>query len=212
MTTSPNSAQKLQTQIRAHTGERELVARVITGDVSACEDFVARFGGMMLAVARRFMRCDHDAADAVQEAFLSAFRSIERFEGQSGLGTWLHRIVVNACLMKLRTAKTRQTVSIESLLPAFDETGHHAQPIRDWEMSPSELFDNAQLRSHVRSCINRLPDTHRNVLLLRDIEGLDTEEAAARLGISTSAVKVRLHRARLALRTLLDPIMSESEF
>lgn len=208
MTTPLDSTRKIQDRFNPQAGERELVARVHANDVSACEEFVAQFGGMMLAVARRFMRCEHDAADAVQEAFLSAFRSIGKFEGQSGLGTWLHRIVVNACLMKLRTTRNKPTVSIEGLLPAFDETGHHAQPVRDWDKLPPEQFDTMQLRDHVRFCIDRLPDTHRNVLLLRDIEELDTQETADRLGISVAAVKVRLHRARLALRTLIEPMFA----
>jgi len=194
----------------SESGDDSALARLRAGDSAACEEFVRRYGGRMLAVARRYLRCEQDAADAVQEAFLSAFRSIRDFAGDSKLGTWLHRIVVNVCLMKLRSSRNRPATSIESLLPAFDETGHHAQRISTWDSSPLERLHTEELRSTVRECIVRLPEAYRVVLLLRDIEELDTAETAQRLGISTAAVKVRLHRARQALRTLLDPIFREA--
>lgn len=192
--------------------EAALLAGVRRHDNAACEEFVRRFGGQMLAVARRFLRCEQDAADAVQEAFLSAFRSIEDFSGSSRIGTWLHRIVVNSCLMKLRSAKSRPATSIESLLPTFDETGHHARRVLAWDAPPSDRVHAAELRAMVRASIDDLPEQHRVVLLLRDIEELDTQETAERLAISPAAVKVRLHRARQALRTLLEPLfVSEGE-
>ncbi|MFO0838817.1 MAG: sigma-70 family RNA polymerase sigma factor [Phycisphaerae bacterium] len=188
----------------AATDESALLVLVRRGDESACAEFVRRSGGAMLAVARRFFGCEQEAEDAVQDAFLSAFRSIHEFGGGSKLSTWLHRIVVNACLMKLRSAKRRPVSSIESLLPSFDQTGHHAQRISAWSETPLERLHANELRAKVRECIDQLPDSHRTVLLLRDIEELDTNETAQRLGITPAAVKVRLHRARQALRTLLD--------
>src|SRR5260370_26184052 len=124
----------------------------------------------MPAVARRFLRCEEDSADAVQDAFLSAFRSLEHFEGNSSLGTWLHRIVVNACLMKLRAQSRNRQVSIEDLLPTFDEAGHHTQPIRSWEEQALSRLTREETRIQVRACIDRLPEPYRTVLLLRDIE------------------------------------------
>lgn len=186
--------------------ESALLTRVRGGDEPACEEFVRQHSGPMLAVARRFLRNEQDAADAVQEAFLSAFRSIHEFAGGSRLGTWLHRIVVNVCLMKLRAAKSRPATSIESLLPTFDSTGHQTRRVSAWDAPPPERLQSAELRAHVRECIAALPEPHRMVLLLRDIEEFDTQETADRLGISPAAVKVRLHRARQALRTLLEPM------
>jgi RNA polymerase sigma-70 factor (ECF subfamily) len=186
--------------------EAALLTRVRRRDEAACEQFVRRYGGQMLAVARRFLRCEQDASDAVQEAFLSAFRSIQEFGGNSRISTWLHRIVVNACLMKLRSAKSRPTTSIENLLPTFDETGHHARRVSAWDAPPPERMHAAELRARVRASIEDLPEPYRVVLLLRDIEELDTQETAERLAISPAAVKVRLHRARQALRTLLEPL------
>lgn len=184
-----------------------LLAALRRGDEAACAALVQQYGGRMLAVARRFLACEQDAADAVQEAFLSAFRALDAFAGDAQLGTWLHRIVVNACLMKLRSARSRPTTSIENLLPTFDDTGHHARRLSAWQPPPTEQVEAAELRQQVRACIDALPELYRVVLLLRDIEELDTAETAQRLGLTEAAVKVRLHRARQALRTLLDPLL-----
>src|SRR6516162_7917759 len=110
----------------------EMLQRCRAGDERAAAALVRRHTGRMFAVARRLLRTEEDSADAVQDAFLAAFRSLESFEGNSALGTWLHRIVVNVCLMKLRTRSRSQEVRIDDLLPTFDETGHHSHPVRAW--------------------------------------------------------------------------------
>lgn len=189
--------------------ESALVLRLRNGDEAAFEIIVRRYGGRMLSTARRFLRGEDDAADAVQEAFVSAFRNMAGFEGHSRLGTWLHRIVVNACLMKLRTRARHPEMSIDSLLPAFDKSGHHTRGVRSWRKTPDEELQTAELRAIVRKSIDRLPDDFRAVLLLRDIEELSTDETAEILGISAGAAKVRLHRARQALRTMLEPHLAE---
>jgi RNA polymerase sigma-70 factor, ECF subfamily len=196
--------------VEAEGDENALLARVRHGDEAASAEFVRRYGGTMLAVARRFLRCEHDAADAVQDAFLSAFRSLGAFTGDSKVSTWLHRIVVNACLMKLRAARSRPRAPLDSLLPAFDDAGRHASRISSWDTPPGQLH-TAELRAKVRECIDELPDSYRIVLLLRDIEQLDTEETAARLGLSLAAVKVRLHRARQALHAKLDAVLRDQD-
>ena len=184
---------------------RETAPRAVRGDEEASAALVRTHGGRMLAVARRFLRCEDDAADAVQDALLAAFRSLDKFAGHSSLGTWLHRIVVNSCLMKLRAQSRSQQIPIDDLLPTFDNTGHHSQPVRRWEDQALLRLSREETRVQVRACIDRLPEAYRTVLLLRDIEELDTEETAKQLGIAPGAVKTRLHRARQALRTLLEP-------
>jgi RNA polymerase sigma-70 factor (ECF subfamily) len=184
----------------------ELLARVRAGDERACEALVRQHGGRMLAIARRYLRTEEDSADAVQDAFLSAFRSLARFQGNSAVGTWLHRIVVNVCLMRLRARSRSREVRIEDLLPTFDETGHHSHPVRAWKGEALARLTRAETRALVLACIERLPDSYREILLLRHIEELNTEETAHLLGIDPGAVKVRLHRARQALRTLLEPV------
>jgi RNA polymerase sigma-70 factor (ECF subfamily) len=184
---------------------------VRAGEAAACEELVRRYGGRMLAVARRLLRSAEDSADAVQDAFLAGFRSLDQFEGKSSLGTWLHRIVVNTCLMKLRSRSRRRDVPIDALLPAFDETGHHARPVQPWQEQGLSRLARDETRAQVRACIDRLPEPYRTVLLLRDIEELDTEQTAQQLGVSHGAVKTRLHRARQALRTLLEPLVLDGE-
>jgi RNA polymerase sigma-70 factor (ECF subfamily) len=191
------------------TGDAEILASVRAGNESACEAVVRQHGGRMLAVARRFLRTEEDSADAVQDAFLSAFRSLDGFEGNAALATWLHRILVNVCLMKLRTGLRCREVSINDLLPRFDESGQHTCPIRPWKDQALAQLIQQETRAHVRACIAQLPGSHREVLLLRDMEGLDTEETAQLLGINAGAVKTRLHRARQALRTLLESVLGE---
>ncbi len=175
-------------------------------DRAAVERLVREQTPRMLAVARRMLRNEDDARDAVQDAFLCAFRSLARFEGASALSTWLHRIVVNTALMKLRSRRRRPEESIEPLLPRFLEDGHHASHPSEW-MTADVLLERRETRELVRAAIDRLPEHYRTILLLRDIEELDTEETARALDLTPGAVKVRLHRARQALRTLLDPAM-----
>lgn len=184
--------------------ERDLIARLKAGDEAAFDDLVRHAGGRMLAVARRMMTREEDAQDAVQDAFLSAFKSLDRFDGRSQLTTWLHRITVNACLMKLRSQRRRPERPIEDMLPRFLDDGHQEKPARSWKPADCCGIEQAEVRELVRAKIAELPEPYRVVLMLRDIEELDTEETADMLGLSAAAVKTRLHRARQALRELLD--------
>jgi RNA polymerase sigma-70 factor (ECF subfamily) len=185
--------------------DRALVARLKAGEGDAYEEAVRVYSSRLLAVTRRILGNDEEARDALQDTFLSAFRSIARFEGDSRLSTWLHRIAVNAALMKVRTRKRKPERSIEELLPAYREDGHHAEGFVSWEPPVDVAMEIAHNRALVRACIAELPDQYRVVLMLRDIEDVDTVDVAAMLGISPNAVKIRLHRARQALRTLLAP-------
>jgi RNA polymerase sigma-70 factor (ECF subfamily) len=173
------------------------------GDKRSCEQLVRQYSGMMLAVARRLLRNEDDARDAVQDAFLNAFRALPGFRGEARLATWLRRIVINAALMKLRAAKRRSEVNIDCLLAQFDEQGQHARPARSLLLSTQALFPSQETRVHVRACVERLPAAYRTVLILRHIEDLDTAKVAEILGITANAVMLRLHRARQAMRTLL---------
>ena len=164
----------------------------------------------MLAAARRLLRSEEDARDVVQDALLSAFRSIDSFQGDAKLSTWLQRIAINAALMKLRSRQRKPEQSIEELLPAFVEDGHTMHAASEWR-SAEEGLARQELCGVVQRCIDQLPEIYRTVLILRDIEDLDTEPTAQLLGLSPGAVKVRLHRARLALRGLLDPHMRQED-
>jgi RNA polymerase sigma-70 factor (ECF subfamily) len=185
--------------------ETTLIAQLRAGDEAAFEQVVRRYGGRLLAVARRIVGTEEDARDVVQDAFLNAFRSLDRFEGHAKLSTWLHRIAVNAALMKLRTRKRKPEQPIDALLPGFLEDGHFEERFQSWEEPIDQAMEREENRALVREKIDELPESYRTVLVLRDIEGLDTEETANMLGLSVNATKIRLHRARQALRTMLAP-------
>ena len=185
--------------------EAALVAALAAGEEWAFDFVVRTYGRRLLAVARRFTTCESDAEDVVQAAYLSAFRSFHQFEGSSRLSTWLHRIVVNAALMRLRSQRRQPTQSIEELLPRFQDDGHHVEQFSSWSATADELVEQAETRTMVQAAIAQLPETYRTVLLLRDIEEMSTQEVAEKLSLTPNAVKVRLHRARQALATLLSP-------
>lgn len=186
--------------------ETTLLERLRQGDEAAYEVLIRMYGGRMLAVARGLLRNEEDARDAVQSAYVAAFRGVATFKGTSQLSTWLHRIVVNAALMKLRTKRRKPEQSIEPMLPAFAENGYHAsRPVVAWTTSAEEALLQRETRDRVRAAIAALPERYRTVLLLRDIEDRSTREAADLLGITENAVKLRLHRARQALATQLRP-------
>lgn len=191
---------------QAELDEATLLEQLRKGDEAAYEQLVRANTGRLLAVARRLLPTEEDARDVVQEAFLSAFRSLPRFAGGSKLSTWLHRIVVNAALMRLRTRRRHPEESLDTLLPSFLEDGHHAELFSGWSEPADRALERAEVRALVREQIERLPETYRTVLVLRDIEGMETEAVAAALDLTPNAVKMRLHRGRQALRTLLAPV------
>ena len=184
--------------------EARLLASLRRGDDSAFETMVRRYSAQLLAVVRRILRNDDDAREALQDAFVSVFRAVAGFTGDSRLGTWLHRIAVNAALMKLRTRRRHPETPIDDLLPKFQADGHELLPNEAWQESASELLERKETRELVRHEIDSLPETYRVVLLLRDIEELSTDEVAKLLEATPNAVKIRLHRARQALRARLD--------
>jgi len=188
--------------------ESALVSALRSGDETAFERLVRLLGGRLYATARRFLRNDEDARDVVQETFIAVFRSVGGFAGGSSLSTWVHRILINGCLMRLRSASRRPELPIEGLLPRFDDTGHRVAPEAAWPVSAERALIRNEEREKVRASIARLPESYRLVLVLRDIEELSTEEVSKALGLTPNAVKIRLHRARQALRTLVAPMMA----
>ena len=204
MTTFTVGKERNELAPRGADEDAPLLAGLRRGDDEAFATLVHQQAGRMLVTARRLLRSEDDARDVVQEAFVSAARSIRSFAGGSKLSTWLHRIVINAALMSLRSQRRRAEEPIDDLLPQFDADGHHLAPPAAWEMPSDVLLERHDTRAAVRCCIDRLPERYRTVLLLRDIEELDTQETADRLAVTRNTVKMRLHRARQALRMLLE--------
>lgn len=188
-----------------------LLARLRAGEDAAFDELVLLAAGRMLAVARRMLTSEDDAQDAVQEAFLSAFRSLDKFDGRSQLTTWLHRITINVCLMKLRTQRRRHERPIGDLLPQFLDDGHQRKASQPWKPPGPAGIEHAEMMALIRTKIDELPEQFRTILVLRDVEELDTEETATVLGLTPAAVKTRLHRARQALRELLNPYMTADQ-
>jgi RNA polymerase sigma-70 factor (ECF subfamily) len=181
--------------------EEVLVEGLLRGDERAFEILVSKFSGSMFAVARRYLSHEPDAQDVVQESLLAAHKGISTFAGRAPLGAWLRGIVVKRALTRLRVRKRSRETHLDDLLPNIDASV--ASPQSREELADIAL-ERSQLHEMVRDQIDRLPDTHRTVLTLRDIEELSTREAARRLGVTETCLKVRLHRARKALRALLQ--------
>jgi RNA polymerase sigma-70 factor (ECF subfamily) len=184
--------------------ERALLEGLRRGDDDAFETLVRTFTARMLAVARRILRNEEDAREAVQDAFVSIFRGIGGFAGGARLSTWIHRVSINAALMKLRARKQVRERPIDDLLPRFDDGGHDLEPAEPWGESAAELVSKEESRELVRRLVGELPETYRVALMLRDIEELSTEEVARQLEVTPNAIKIRIHRARQALRARLD--------
>lgn len=190
--------------------EPELLEGLRRGDDKCAETLVRTHIAALLQLANRYLDDEEDSKDAVQEGFAAAFRSIDKFRGEAGLGTWLHRIVVNICLKKIRCRERKPEESLDALLPVFDARMCRIELLRT-VADPEILLERKETRRLVRRMIAELPESYRTVLLLRDIEGYSTREAAEAIGISEGSLKVRLHRARAALKTKLEPVLGGME-
>ena len=195
----------------AGSGDSELIARLQRGDDAAFRELVVTRGPRLLSAARRMMGDEHEAQDCLQDAFIRAFRSVQRFEGRSSLSTWLHRIVINVCLTRLAARARRAEESIEDLLSVFDEDGFRVDPVQPAGASVEHIVAQHENRRLIRAALEQLPENHRTVIVMRDLEEMDTAETAAALGITVTAVKLRLHRGRAALRAKLEPLLRESK-
>jgi RNA polymerase sigma-70 factor (ECF subfamily) len=186
-----------------------------TGGVQLPEEdlpqFVREHSDWMLAVAYRILTDQAHAEDAVQTAFSKILSKLATFEGRSALRTWMHRIVTNEALMSLRKIKRQNEHSIDELLPVFDGSGCRIEFESNEIPTPEALLSRRQTHDQIRGAIMSLPDKYRIVLCLRDIEGLSTTETSKALGLSEANVKVRLHRARAALKKLLEPNVKEQK-
>ncbi len=186
----------------SNSSDAELVTRLQAGDQGAYAQLVEQHAGPIYRLALRMMGNEADAEDVLQETFLSAFKSIDRFEARSSLSTWLYRIASNAALMRLRRSEPDQ-VSVDE--PVEREDGDLVpRQFFDFCCLPEEDFLRDEAREELQRAIADLPPTLRSVFVLRDIEGLSTEETASALDLSVSAVKSRLMRARLKLRERLS--------
>lgn len=176
-------------------------------DELEAEHLVRDHIGWMMALARRMVGDHATAEDAVQDAFLSAFRAFDTLGDPTKTKAWLHRITVNASLMILRKRKRLAEQPIDHLLPEFDSNDCRIEGRWSYLARLEDVVENQHLQSVVHKSLFALPDSYRIVLQLRDIEGYETSEVADLLDISSANVKIRLHRARSALKKLLEPLL-----
>ncbi len=193
--------------LSVYDNEEALLAGLQNGDKTACACLVKHYGGQMYAVALRIVDDPDEAEEVLQEAFISACGKIGSFEGRSKLSTWLYRVTTNAALMHLRKRRD-DTVSLDEP-QMMDEGDLLPRQLGDWSVDPSQEALTGELRQVMEQAVHDLPPTLRAAFVLRDIQGLSTEEAAEALNITPGAVKVRLHRARLQLRERLAGYLAE---
>jgi len=189
--------------------ELALVQAAKGGDVGAFEELVKRYDRNVFRIAQHITQNREDAEDVVQEAFLKAYGNLAKFQEQSKFYTWLVRIAVNEALMKLRRRKPERTVSLDEDIKTEDDS--LPREIADWSPNPEQQYTQAELREILSKTIQGLPPGFRTVFVLRDVEGLSTEETAAALELSVPAVKSRLLRARLQLRERLTRYFQRRE-
>lgn len=175
--------------------ERELIARAQDGDRAAFAALVREHQDEVYTLARRLVGDPHLAADVAQEALIRAWRALPRFRGDARLSTWLYRITVNTAWTQKKRARRHQSASIEDHLemPAPIDSGH-----------PEVAGEILELRGRLRGALDRLSDAQREVVVLKDIYGWSHAEIAKSMGISVTAAKVRLHRARASLARDLE--------
>jgi RNA polymerase sigma-70 factor (ECF subfamily) len=193
----------IQTKVNEPVSEElSLVQAAKKGDVGAFGELVKRYDRNVFRIALHITQNREDAEDVVQDAFLKAYENLEQFQGQSKFYTWLVRIAVNEALMKLRRRRPERMVSLDQEVQTEEDS--MPREVADWSPNPEQLYNQAELRDILGKTIQGLPPSFRTVFVLRDVEGLSTEETAQALELSVPAVKSRLLRARLQLRERLN--------
>ncbi len=182
--------------------ELALVTAAKAGDIGAFEDLVRRYDRNVFRIAQHITQNREDAEDVVQDAFLKAYQNLPQFQMQSKFYTWLVRIAVNEALMKLRKRRPERFVSLDEDVQTEEDS--MPREIADWTPNPEQQYNQAELKDILGKTIQGLPAGFRTVFVLRDVEGLSTEETAEALELSIPAVKSRLLRARLQLRERLN--------
>ena len=191
----------------ASRDEAQMIASILAGNSQAFHELIRPYERSVYVMALSLLKNEADAEDAAQEAFLKAYRNLAGFRAEAKFSTWLISIVLNEARSRLRR---KSAVKMESLDEPQDEQGHVSPALlRDWREIPSEAVERHEVRVLLQEAISDLPPIYREIFLLRDVEELSIDESATALGISISAVKVRLHRARIMLQKKLAPQLKQ---
>ena len=190
------------------TEDRQLVARLQARDETAVHELAERYGPRIYQLALRQMKNPEDAEEVTQDVLVKVYRKIGAFRGDSALSSWIYRITFNTAMSRLRSSRLeRATQHLERRDDQDDGRPATAEPA-DWSRMPDEELLRAQLRRAVMAAIQDLPEIYRVPVVLRDIEGLTTQEASTRLHVKDQTLKSRLHRGRLLLRERLQAFTS----
>jgi RNA polymerase sigma-70 factor (ECF subfamily) len=201
-----------QTPNESRTADAALIERILAGDEASFELLMRRNNQRLFRAARSIVGNASDAEDVLQEAYFKAFSALAAFEGRSSLGTWLLRITINEALT--RADRTSRVVSLRAVeTPGGEVADDSSVRASGWlghaPRSPEAATGDGELRSALAAAVERLPDSLRTVFVLRSVEGMSVEETAECLELTPEAVRVRLHRARAALRDELDQRLTE---
>jgi len=178
-----------------------LIERLKAGDQEALEAIVTLYSAKLYNVAHRILGDVADTEEVIQDVFWTAYRKARTFRGNSQFSTWLYRLTINAALGKIRRNKKTKEVEYEEFLPKFQQDGHHlVRPVVDWSNALDENYAKQELHQLLKEALDQLKPIDKSVVVLSDLEGLSDKEIAAAVGVTVSAVKTRLHRARLFLR------------
>ncbi len=191
--------------------ETELIQGLRNGDQTSYKKLVEKYWNELNFLAVRLVADESVANDCVQETFIKAITKIDTFEERGSLRGWLHQITVNEALTELRKKSARKEESLDEFMLEFDETGHYVDAYRGEAVSFDVLQESVEVERQLKQSIDKLPDKFRIILILRDFVGFSTKEVADKLDMTEQNVKVRLHRARLALRNLLKPVLREQK-
>jgi RNA polymerase sigma-70 factor, ECF subfamily len=200
MSESPDRLPSAPSPHQNEFDERQLVNLARGGDAAAFEQVLDRHQERVLRVAYSILRDPMDTEEVTQDVFLTVFEKIDSFRGDSSFSTWVHRITVNAALMRKRRNRSRKDILLEDVMPIFAENGHIAADVTDWSEQASDPALQSEARTVIQAAIDQLDEKYQTVFLLRDVEGFSSEDTAGILELSIPAVKSRLHRARLFLR------------
>ena len=190
------------------TQDRQLIARLQAGDETAVQELADRYRPRITQLAMRYMKNREDAEEITQDVLMKVYRKADTFRGDSALSSWIYRITFNTAMSRLRTSRAERAADVERerILAAERQDDDHrtAHEPADWHQMPDEAVLRAQLREAVAEAIDELPEIYRVPVVLRDIQGLTTEEASTRLKVKDQTLKSRLHRGRLLLRERLQ--------
>jgi RNA polymerase sigma-70 factor (ECF subfamily) len=186
--------------MRQHSAERDLVGRMRARDGSAVADLASLYGPRIEQLAFRYLKNREDAEEVTQDVLLKVYRKIEAFRGDAALSSWIYRITFNTAMSRLRTARFSRHVEVPQPDHQSEEPDRAPAEPADWSSLADDQLMRAQMRKKLVEALTHLPEVYRVPVLLRDINGLSTEEASAILHVKPQTLKSRLHRGRLILR------------